>query len=204
MITKKDEIITRAPLTGCDIYHGNMPFSRWFGDFQIHKATEGVSFNDSDFSSWCKEYTGYKGAYHFMGKRIANTWKSQAHHFVRILKENNFRGIVILDLEGTALTECVSDPKGTMSFISTVEDKLNCKMFLYTNTFGTNNLAVEFARMPLWIASYNKQQPAISSKFLKEQKKIFSKEYFIWQYTTKPFDLDIANMTTNEWESMSC
>lgn len=202
-MNKKDEIITRAPLTGCDIYHGNMPFSRWFGDFQIHKSTEGVSFNDPDFSSWCKEYSGYKGAYHFMGKKTIQNWREQACHFLRVLSDNDFSGIVILDLESAALTEAINNPYGVLSFIDFVESKICRPVFLYTNTFGTNKLDIRFARMPMWIASYNKESPDISEKFKKEHMSLYGKEYFIWQYITKPFDLDIANMTTYEWVDMS-
>lgn len=197
------EISGRAPLAGCDIYHGNMPFSRWFGDFQIHKATEGVTFNDSDFSSWCKEYTGYKGAYHFMSKKTTQNWKEQACHFLRVLRENDFSGIVILDLESTALTEAINNPYGVLSFVDFVESEICRPVFLYTNTFGTNKLDIKFARMPMWIASYNKETPNINEKFKKEHMNIYGKEYFIWQYITNPFDLDIANMTTYEWEDMS-
>lgn len=195
----------KRPLIGCDIYHGNMPFSRYFGDFQIHKATEGVSFNDSDFKTWVKDcLCPHLGAYHFAGKNFKTVYKQEAQHFVGRLRECNFEGIVVLDLESQAMEDCVKDPSPGLWFLEYVKTEVKADVFLYTNTDGTNRLSIRYANYPLWIASYNKQSPSINNSFRKRQVETFGKEYFIWQFTSKPFDIDLANLSTVEWAEKSC
>lgn len=199
-----EKINIKGPLIGCDIYHGNMPFSRTFGDFQIHKATEGVSFNDNDFEAWTRDCScSHLGAYHFAGKNFKTVYKQEAQHFVSRLRECDFKGIVILDLESQAMEDCVKDPVLGLQFLEYVKGELKTDVFLYTNTDGTNRLSIRYAEYPLWIASYNKHSPSINNTFRERQVKTFAKEYFIWQFTSKPFDIDIANMTQAEWNAYS-
>lgn len=199
-----NDIQTTAPMIGCDISHWNYPFSMSFGDFQIHKATEGVNYKDPEFSSWtidCR--TMFLGAYHFASKNFYKQCEAEAKNFCKVLANASFKGIAILDLEGDALEQCVSNPGIGLAFLNTVEDITGVKPFLYTNTSGSNRLSIEYAKYPLWIASYNKQTPAINKNFLTMQTQLFKKDFFIWQFCSKPFDMDIANMLPAEWAARS-
>lgn len=196
---------TRGPLIGCDISHHNYPFSYNFGDFQIHKATEGRSFTDNKFLEWCerrKEFelligsgTMLNGAYHF-ASNIYNT-AAEAEHFLNTVSKGAIRCILILDLEGDALNqEITSGSRGEKAadFLWYVKKKTGVTPFLYTNTYGTSVLTcARLTEFPLWIASYNKKTPAINSG-------IFQKTgYRMWQFTSKPFDMDLFSGSTEDW-----
>lgn len=194
-------------LLGCDISHHNYPFNGAFGDFQIHKATEGRTFIDSRFKEWYiarKESPRKSGAYHFMSK--PENWRAELEHFETVLREVKFKGIVALDLEDNALTTAIRERGGiesVLNWMAHCTTELNCTPFLYTNTFGTNKLDIRLADYPVWIASYNKKSPEMNGKWKEKQKGYYAVPWFIWQFTNTPFDMDITNMSGAMWDKMS-
>lgn len=185
-------------LLGCDIYHGNAPFDHTFGQFQIHKLTEGRTFLDPDVRDWAtlREDDKYLNAvYHFAGD--GKNVLVEADHFISELEKLPIAGrvIPILDLEG----KCEKLTNKTLAiyaydFIRIVEKDYGVKPVLYLNTNLTSRLAgyrsTILKGIEIWIASYNKQLPAINWS---------DKTWLIWQFTTKPFDIDMFFGTEETW-----
>lgn len=189
----------RGPLIGCDIYHGNMPFSRYFGDFQIHKATEGKTFVDCDYLKWCDERSSMggtlNGAYHFMS--TSTDIRKQANNFITTVKTGWLKTVPILDCEGDALDAAVKAPSMIKTWMDIVEKEFEVTPWLYTNTDGCNRLPLEILRAyPIWIASYGKKIPNMG--------KLESYRWICWQFVTNPWDMDIFNGTVEDWVDSVC
>lgn len=182
----------KGPLIGVDISHHNMPFSRLFGDFQIHKATEGKTFVDLDYKNWATERPNgtLNGAYHFLS--ISSDVESQVDNFLYTVQCAELPVVLILDLEGEALREAVKDDSNAYKWLQTVLRKTGKVPWLYTNTYGTNVLSERLLNgFPLWIASYNKKYPVMDKKV--------KNDWTCWQYTNVPWDMDIFNGTPCDW-----
>lgn len=195
-------------IIGCDISHWNHPFQlKDFGEFQIHKLTEGRSYIDPKVMEWNDRNQTLRGIYHFMSN--PSRWKEELDHFLNCINRlnTNIPTIPILDLEEAALTAVVIDhnmQEYIYNFLRTLRDKTGATPMLYTNTYGTNNLSKKIAgEFPLWIASYNKKFPVINMDWQTEQLKTFGCPYHIWQFTTMPFDLDLSVMNEKMWDEYS-
>lgn len=165
-------------LIGSDISHHNHPFQINFGDFQIHKATEGASFLDNKFVAWVNDRKRYaenkiNGAYHFVAPHSEPM--EQAKFFAKWLKITEFDGIIAIDLEGKAMEKVIYDKdfsKKLLAAMNWLQEEFNKDLYFYTNTDGTNRLPMYYAEFKLWIASYNKTEPNISYRWKEHHKLI--------------------------------
>lgn len=187
----------KAPLIGVDISHHNHPFNSTFGDFQIHKATEGRTFTDPKFLEWANRRVGdeyLNGVYHFFSS--SSSAEDQVDHFLEVVRQSNLtRTLIILDLEEDELVDAISGDKEALKWLKIVQRVTATRPILYTNTYGSTKLPKEFGEYPLWIASYDKKAPKIGSLWK-------NNEWKLWQFATKPFDVDLFNGLEQDWRNM--
>lgn len=187
----------KAPLIGVDISHHNHPFNTTFGDFQIHKATEGKTFIDPKFLEWAYARRGNEylnGVYHFFS--LSSSAKDQADKFLDVVRQSNLtRTLLILDLEEEELFDAINGNKEALRWLKLVKIATGTTPILYTNTYGSRKLPKEFGKYPLWIASYYKKAPEIGALWN-------ANDWKLWQFTSRPFDVNLFNGVEQDWRAM--
>ena len=144
-------------------------------DFVFIKATEGMTFRDSQFfCNWdaLKNVGIKRGAYHFFRPKTSPV--AQAEQFIFMVEQESSDLPPVLDIElldGVAPKKIVESMK---VWLDLVEDAYRVKPIIYTNmNFYNDHLAGHFDEYPLWIARYNKFfTPSLSGK----------KTWDFWQY----------------------
>lgn len=117
------------------------------------------------------------GAYHYATFTNTAGAKSQANHFIKLLKSVHITYPVVLDLEGNSKTQRVSKSKLTraaLTFMDTVK-KAGYQVMLYSNeNFFLSHIdtrAVKRKGYDLWVANYIHQPANVAHK--------------IWQHTSQ-------------------
>lgn len=179
---------------GVDISHWNKEFNPLFSEFQIHKVSEGRTFVDSLFDSWTftRRYYARNGLYHVMG--IGNNGEDELDNFIKTIESSWItNGICALDIEPKQASADYSNGwKCAKTFVSEFKNRFGIYPFLYTNTSWSYKIADDHTlrECPLWIASYNKTAPVYDKRFGK---------WKMWQFTNKPFDINISEFEWNDY-----
>lgn len=179
-------------LIGVDLSHHNYPFQPNFGQFQIVKATEGSTYIDNRFKCYMQENTGLMGCYHFARPDVkGNTPVREALNFVKAVKPYLGRVILVLDWEAKALNY---SEDYALVFLREVKRLTGVTPIIYCSSYATKKLArVAVEKYPLWVAHYNVQSPKIYNW----------NSWLLWQFTSKPFDMDLFAGTADDWKKLA-
>lgn len=155
-------------------------------DFVISKATEGISYIDSDFHfNWgrIQELGLIRGAYHFYIS--SDSPKKQASHYASVvgdLGENDLPPIIdVEDLSLYGSIDISALQKDLFIFLEALEKRYNKKPMIYSNyAFAQKYLDNStFSKYPLWLAEYSGGKEPVVPTAWKEH------GYKIWQKTDK-------------------
>jgi lysozyme len=182
-------------LLGLDVSNNNGIFG-WNSvnpSFGIVKATQGVHFEDSQFSrNWTQmsDRKILRGAYHYMD---ASNPVSQAEYFTNFVKKHGLEknDILALDVEiqvpAASIAQCVN-------YVKTLTGK---NPFIYTNySLLKSGIFSEVLDQPLWIANPAGIEGDPSSVA----------PYSVWtiqQFSWNPHDLDIFNGSVTTWNVLA-
>lgn len=177
----------RKILLGSDMSH--YQYGAWnpsYLDFIILKATEGRTFVDdrmndfiADMAEEVPDACPFIGFYHY-ARAESNSPEDEAYHFIRTIKPHIGNCFCALDYEGTALNNKSRD-EWAYDWCTIVEAETDTKPLLYISASYAQRFMKTLAEYPLWVAHYNVQTPKISS----------CHKPAIWQFTSKPFDVDL-------------
>lgn len=180
-------------LIGGDISHHNYPFEVEFGEFQIYKATEGRTYVDPKFAEYMSQRKNNEpmAFYHYARpENKGNTPRLEAENFVATVKKWIGQAIFVLDWEGNAL-QCDADY--ALEWLKIVEELTGVKPIIYTGSYATRKLRkVAEAGYKLWIAHYNVKAPKIH----------YFSDWLMWQFTSKPFDVNLFKGTIEDWKEL--
>lgn len=134
-------------------------------DFVFIKATEGLAFQDKDFSeNWkASGRTGLRrGAYHFF--RSSKDGAGQAENFISTVGDLRFKDLPpVLDIE-TIHRGCSKEllNERALEWLQAVEKHYGKKPAVYaSSSFIKDNLAKEITdNYPVWVAHYGKDRPS--------------------------------------------
>lgn len=173
-----------------------------FGEFEIHKITEGATFADPEAESWCKRCSKLKGGYHFL--RESSTVEAQIDNFLENVERIGLtnKGILALDYEG----EFAKRDKTGKMLIQTIQytkRKLpKWQPILYMNKSQSYKIAnsdyeEEFIKCCLWIADYN-------TEMLPDDANYLGWRPLIRQFSNGTFgDLDMFFGSKDSWNKLS-
>lgn len=180
-------------LIGGDISHYNYPFEVGFGEFQIYKATEGRTWVDPNLADYLKDVKADDliAFYHYARpENIGNNAKLEAQNFVETVKKYIGKAIFVLDWEGKALKYSESY---ALEWLREVHLLTGVKPIFYTSSSATKNYPnIAKAGYKLWVAHYNVQLPKVYNW----------NTWTMWQFTSKPFDVDLFNGTVDDWKEL--
>jgi len=179
-------------LIGGDVSHHNYPFQVGFAEFQIFKATEGKTYKDPKFLEYMKNVK--KGDliafYHYARPDVStNTPELEARNFFETVKPWIGKAMFVLDWEGDALR---FSEDYAIKWLKAVEQLTGVKPIIYTSASATKyfpkaaNMGYE-----LWVAHYNVKAPTVHC----------FKDWLMWQFTSKPFDVDLFKGTALDWQA---
>lgn len=145
--------------------------------FAFAKATEGISFVDSEFyRNWfnMRQHGVFRGAYHFYRPLLDPV--SQANHFISIARaiSHPFDMPPVLDVENSPAYvreefqkfSAAENARRVRTWLNAVEAAFGKTPIIYTNqdTWRTSlGDDPSFARYPLWIANYGVSAPNLPS-----------------------------------------
>lgn len=152
------------------------------------KATEGKGYGDPAMDDILKHIASKRsdnlpiiGFYHYCRPELGNTAIAEADNFIKRIKPHIGSCLYALDLEGKALNI------GKIKLQRWVDDWClevtrhtgRVKPFIYSNPWVFDSLipAVK-GKYPLWSAHWQTSEK-------------WCEDYTIWQFTSKPFDLDL-------------
>jgi lysozyme len=172
--------------------------------FVICKATEGVDYLDSKFTSnWdlLKDKKVVRGAYHFYHCDLDA--KQQAQFFAKVIMENYFLDAAqlppVLDIENSSMDSNCGDLKtaqeNVLIFLKELQNITGRIPMIYTNKSTGNKYlnTADFAPYPLWIAAYTRE---LSADYIPTA---WNNKWTIWQrsesysYQGENFDFDVFN-----------
>ena len=190
-------------IEGIDISHWNwsklikerFTFNTFaISNFIIMKATQGLRYKDDKMIRFMQEiytpvtrnYDKHIGFYHFADAKTADSWKAEANNFISSIQSYiGYYPVLALDVEADALNKKYID-EWSAAFISYVEEKTGIKPMLYCSQSACKKFKKTCETgAGLWVAKYGKEPT-------KAQIKPWT-FYAIWQYTSKPYDLDKFN-----------
>lgn len=190
-------------LNGIDISHHNstqistgaMDITK--PDFVIMKATEGRSYQDPKLylylSKIDKDRQGF-GFYHYARPEL-NSPDAEAQNFLAHVRDFAGEALFALDVEGKSFLLSDSDLAAwVVEWCRYVQDETGVLPLVYTGTegllkFGDAILAEDIG---LWYARYRG----------KLDKEMYAPYPFwaIWQFTSKPWDMDRFNGNRDQWK----
>lgn len=173
----------RNQIKGIDVsqYQGNIDWRKVAKDdikFAFVRASYG---KETDKKFKANAQGAYKnripvGAYHYATFTNTAGAKSQANHFIKLLKSVHITYPVVLDLEGNSKTQRISKSRLTraaLTFMDTVK-KAGYQVMLYSNeNFFLSHIdtnAVKRKGYDFWVANYIREPSQVSHK--------------IWQHTS--------------------
>ncbi|MFB5189066.1 GH25 family lysozyme [Alicyclobacillus fastidiosus] len=130
------------------------------------KATEGVTLNDSTFTSHVQgaQSVGLPvGAYHFAHPE-SNDPTAEAKHFVSILQQTSTDLMPVLDLESPTSAGHLTGAQivaWVRTFVSYLEAQTGRKVMLYTGPWYANMFDLSgLGDIPLWVSAYGVSAPS--------------------------------------------
>lgn len=178
-------------LIGMDISKWNDGIDVNAGEFTIMKISEGQTYRDPKANDFRRKFDGRQllGAYHFLRADIkGNHPYKEAENFVNGLLEYDllYKSLLVCDYEAGSL----GHEAYLLQFLEGVKIMTGVKPIVYTGSSATKGLPnIAKAGYELWIAHYNVKSPKIYNW----------KSALAWQFTSKPFDVDIFNGNENDW-----
>lgn len=175
-------------LLGTDMYRGQ--YGAWnpsYVDFVILKATEGKTYNDPCMEKFIAQMADtvpdsppFIGFYHYAHPEN-NTVEQEVDNYLKKIKPHIGNCFTALDFEGDAFKIKFPD-HWALEWCDKVKKATGTKPFLYVSASYACKFPMTLCNYPLWAAHYNVAKP-------------FSKQCslnpLMWQYTSKPFDLNI-------------
>lgn len=171
-------------------------FSKY--DFVIIKATEGVTYTDPCLDQHYNNLHGSTdgkpdtkklyGFYHF-ARPENNDAIAEAKHFLSKVGHHAGNALFVLDWEATALRYNISWAKKWMDY---VYEQTGVRPLIYCSGSYTKNLKPLLnANYGLWVAHYNVSKPTTG----------VYPTYALWQYTSKPLDMNYFNGTATQFKA---
>lgn len=156
-------------------------------DFLILKATEGRTWQDPAMDKFISEIANtvpdsppFLGFYHY-ARADNNTPEVEVDNFLEKIRPHIGNCFMALDFEGDSLRlKCPDD--WALTWCEEVETKTHCVPLLYVSSIQVHKFPKTLEKYPLWVAHYNIQKPF--SKYCNINP-------LMWQFTSKPFDVDI-------------
>jgi len=203
-------------LNGIDTasYQAGLEPSRVPMDFNIVKATQGVSYVNPDFTRMASATLGAEkllGIYHYAG---GNDPVKEADYFLAHIPGYIGKAILCLDWEGMQNPKFGKDDVNwCKKFCDRVYEKTGVRCFVYTSksVCRAHNWSSVAKDYPLWCAQYanNAQTGYQSSPWTDGGGFGAWSKPMIYQYSSKGrlsgwsanLDLDIAFMTEDEWKA---
>lgn len=172
-------------LIGVDISHHNWgQFNPSNFNFVVIKATEGKTYVDPKMSDYIKmisesDGTPYIGFYQF-ARAENNTAKDEANHFLDTIEPHLGNCFMCLDYEADAWKNPKPDD-WAYNWCREVEYNTGVKPIVYVSASYARKLPKTLSYYPLWAAHYNVKEPSLNMGVTP----------IMWQFTSKPFDMDI-------------
>ena len=174
-------------------------------EFGIYKASEGLGFTDGMhnlFVAQARQLGKLVGHYHFA--HIDNTPEAEAAYFLQCA---NWRqgDALVLDYEPYGQTGPLSHTAWALRFKRAIQAATGVVPWLYIDQNMGGQLAAgntpaedaELHEIPLWIAEYNGAGTPSGWLGWPQDKRV------LWQYTSKPWDKNIAYITPDQWRSLA-
>lgn len=182
-------------IIGQDISHHNSELHiMTSSDFIWIKATEGRRYVDDKLERHVEvipklyEKAGKElpviGFYHFARPDNGNTPEDEARNFIDNIKPHVGQCLMALDIEGKALN-CQNLKNWTDAFLDYVYENTKVRCFVYSTPDVLANRLRPYGNYPAWVAHWNVKTPSYRA-------------WNMWQFTSKPFDIDIFNGTRAE------
>lgn len=145
-------------LKGVDIsnYQANTPVGQ---DFYIMKASEGVGWVDNRLNQhtlYAESNGKLLGFYHFARPDLGNSGAKEADFFLSVIRPYIGKGMLCLDLEGSALT-AGNYVSYTYDFIKRIKDVTGVTCVLYTTGNAIGNLATVCRTLNVGVWACSKQ-----------------------------------------------
>lgn len=173
-------------MLGCDI--SRYQYGEWnpsYSSFVMIKATEGTTYKDPAMEKFVEKMATdvpdncpFIGFYHY-ARADKNTPAQEVNNFLNTIKPHIGNCLLALDFENESFS-CKNPDAWATQFCMNVETQTGTKPLLYVSASYVKRFPVTLARFPLWVAHYNVQKPGVVDCKPK-----------IWQFTSKPFDIDI-------------
>lgn len=165
--------------------YGKVNPSYW--DFAILKASEGKTYSDAclnryltDMANEVPDAVPFLGFYHY-ARPENNTANDEVNNYIRAIRPHIGNCFCALDVEGEALKVKNLDA-WCLQWCMEVQDVTGTKPLLYMAAANVHLCSETLKRFPLWVAHYGVQKP---------KSKRVAINPIMWQFTNKPFDLDI-------------
>lgn len=181
--------------------------SRWqgenfdpnIGQFCIMKASEGKTYKDPMLDTYYNRIAGNAsgkpspekcyGFYHY-ARPENNSPEDEVNNFLSLVSHHAGNAVFALDWEGKALRYPLT---WMQEWLFSVYAKTGVRPMIYTSASFVKNLSqFESWGFPLWVAHYGVSTPEFTGY----------KKYSIWQFTSKPFDIDIFPGDIQDWKSL--
>lgn len=173
--------------------------------FAFIKATEGVDYEDENFSKNLKEAKEagiFVGAYHFCTPASVEDAVNEAEYFINVIKKYGGFDLLdlppVIDIENNRALSKKQISKIVRTWIDKVKEETNVQPIIYSYThFIQDYLDESLGNIPLWLACYDSEQPPDSSAW---------KSWLLLQYTSKGNvsgingDVDINEFNGDETE----
>lgn len=174
-------------MIGGDLSHHNYgSVNPAFWDFVMLKATEGRTYQDPKMDNFLTDMAlatnqlPYIGFYHY-ARPENNLPGNEVDNFLTKIKPHIGNCMMALDVEGDALKIHNLD-EWCMQWCERVRQLTGVKPMIYTSSAYAHLMQETLKSYPLWIAHYNVQKPT---------SKRITLNPIMWQFTSKPFDIDL-------------
>lgn len=156
-------------------------------DFIILKATEGKTYDDvtmdkfiADIATEVPDSPPFIGFYHYAHPEN-NQPANEVDNFLKKIKPHIGNCFMALDVEGEAFKNKNID-NWCLGWCNMVHKLTGTKPLIYISAAYAHYVQKTLKEYPLWVAHYNVNKPASKRMTINPT---------IWQYTSKPFDMDL-------------
>lgn len=177
-------------MLGCDLSHHNYgAINPSYLDFVILKATEGKTWTDSAMDAYVQlmadtvpDSPPFIGFYHY-ARPENNAPEEEVENFLKKIEPHIGNCFCALDYEQTAFNQKkYNHDEWAMKWCELVLQKTGTKPLIYTSSAYVHHFMGTMSVFPLWVAHYD---------VLKPHSKRCTMNPLIWQFSSKPFDVDI-------------
>lgn len=178
-------------LIGGDLSHHNWgEVDPTFWSFVFLKATEGKSWCDPTMNKWIRSIADndlnsqfsppFIGLYHF-ARPENNTFRTEAEHYLNIIKPHIGNCMCALDWENKAL-QVKGGEIWALQWLREVKKETGTNPLFYCQESALMNYPNIIKEFPIWVAHYHGQNKHDNCG-----------SYTMWQITSNPFDIDVFN-----------